>query len=340
MRLDLHNHTIPANPVRTLSKFDNLSWRVCREGYLEIIRSHQLDGLAITNCHNVEVALRFAAEYPWHIIVGAEYQVLIGQGTTAQIVVLEIDDKLHQQLMSARLRGIAHFASVVKRHALPYFLAHLGWGIPSEHPNAPQLLESMLQYVDAIEVANIHGMEKMRFASGLARYYGLAPIGGSDHLISVTQRRAFTIAPQATNRKEFFAAMHTGDVQVQVSGISAKRRTEDPLIGGIRQNIYFQKLQRLWQSEFSWHPASGKKMREAIIFPFLQKLPYSYYLKQQKSYTDKVATLETRFLDYLQLKITQEIFSSDKSLAEKQSLWEQAMSKIYRCFFASIPIEA
>lgn len=317
MRLDLHNHTTPAGG----SVFARRSTvpQKAREFYLKELHSHCLDGVAITNSHDIEVAMALAKESPGHILVGAEYQVVLGEGASAQVVVVGVDHSLHQRLMDARLRGIAHFTAIAKQNCLLYFLAHIGWGIDADHPRAPELLEKILAHSIAIEVLNAYDAEDCGFAFALARYYGLSPVGGSSHLWCRTGKRAYTEASDARSIEEFFKAFYQRKVDAKVTG------------GAWRKN-YLPHIQKFWHSEVGWHREAIKRMGETILMSVLEDLPDYYHLQQSNLYRRKALRLQQRFVAYLKLKETRRILSLDLPIERQKELWGAAMAEIYRCF--------
>lgn len=320
MRVDLHNHTIPAaqNSVfaRLRKAVPNTS-----EFYLQTIQQHRLDGLAVTNFHDVEVALALSREYPQYIIVGAEYQIILGESATAQMVVLGLDRNLHEEFMAARLQGIGRFAATAKAYRLPYFLVHLGWGIDAEHPRACEILDSVVANSIAVEVLNAGESEDMGFSSGIARYFGLAAIGGSNYLISQTGRRAYTRAPGSKTIGEFFEAIYHNRVEAGLTGGEEKLRKD-----------YFRKMQKIWHTEIGWHREAVRRFGESLIFSLLDALPRHYQVQQQRRHQKKALRLMQRFADHLKIRETKRIFSVDAPISEKKKMWEQAIDHIYVCF--------
>lgn len=328
MRLDLHNHTFPED-ARYGKETPGRNFRdICPK----LLRQHHLDGIAITNFQSIEVALRLAQEYPQHIIVGAEYQVLAGEGTTVQIVVLRLDAPMHEMLMAARLRGLKYFTDQLKQYRLPYFMAHVGWGIPAEHPHALELLESSLAYVDAIEVVNVHDSIESKFSTSLATYYRLATVGGSEQLISPSGRRGYTEAPEATNIQEFMAALQAKQVRTGLTHCSEKIRENEFSVWRYGKNLYLKELEKLWHSRLGWNQELMKGLSDTLLLPLLEWLPYGYYLKQRQAYEKKITDLRQKFIAYLKLKETTAVFSCELPMAEKKLLWGNTMAKIYQCF--------
>ena len=143
MRIDLHNH-ITTSEGKTLPQLKKLEKQSGREIYIQAIKYHKLDALAVTDYHNIDFALGLSREYPQHILVGAEYRVMATEGITVQVVVLGLTPSLHERLMNARLRGVSHFTSVLKENRLPHFLAHIGLGLPLEN-RAMEAFDALLQ---------------------------------------------------------------------------------------------------------------------------------------------------------------------------------------------------
>ena len=336
MRIDLHNHTATALPESSFSRLKRLEKNSDREIYLQVIKYHHLDALAITNHHNIEIAVKLAREYPRHVIVGAEYRVTGEEGSSIQVAVLGVESELHETLLRARLRGVAHFTSLIRERQLPFYLAHVGWGIDPDHPRSAELLDSFLSYFDAIEVADASTTQP-NFAMGLASYYQLAPIGGSGHLISVENRRAYTESSTANNIEEFFADIKKKQVGVGfTTGVSASPSGFSS-IWKWGKNFYRREMQRLWHSEFGLGRqvnvgALFRNFGQVVLAPTLQWLPQATHLQQIKSAYHKLAILEAKFVNYLELKETRRIFKLACSIDEKKEMWKTAITRIHDCF--------
>jgi hypothetical protein len=322
MRLDLHNHTIPS--FSQSSQWNKNFYQHCKEICLQAIEEHCLDWIAITDFQDITAAEKLAEECPGNILVGAEYQVLVSESTTAQIVVLCLNQNLHQKFMKARLRGIEFFEKIAKEFDLPYFLTHVGWGIPF---HACEILESILSHCYGIETMNVPD-DHISFSQGLAQYYQLAEIGGSQHLISNTSRRAYTESLTAKTLSDFWVAIKEKKVKPQIT-TSCQNPTRDS----------FQKyIQEIWHSEWGWHREQIENVGKNIILSFFQWLPHHCYAQQTKQYRKKTLQLEQRFVQYLTTKESNRIFALDIPLEEKKQSWEQAMNKISSCFGKKILI--
>jgi predicted metal-dependent phosphoesterase TrpH len=328
MRLDLHNHILPAGESRLAAKWKKLAPHNCREIYLQMMKYHHLDGLAITNSHDIEMAIRMAEEYPQKIVVGAEYQVIADAGTTVQIVVLNLDHATHTRLLDARLRGIAHFTTLLREKSLPYFWAHIGWGISEGHPRACEIVENLLPYFMALETVTPHAGAANRFAGAIACYYGLTGIGGSDYLAGTSGRRAYTEAVDVHSVTDFFAAFCAQKVEAALTESPKKI----PKTMSWEKNVYLRELQKIWHSEFGWSREAVKSLGQNLLAPLLERLPHTYYWQQRQSYDNKVGRLHQRFMHYLMAKETSQIFALDISDDEKKVVWQQKISKIYQCF--------
>lgn len=328
MRLDLHNHTLPAGESRLAGKWKKLAPHNCREIYLQMIKYHHLDGLAITNSHNIDMALAMASEYPQRIVAGAEYQVIAWEATTVQVVVLGLDPDMHARLMIARLRGIAHFTTLLREKKLPYFWAHIGWGIGENHPHAPVIIDNLLPYFDALETLTPYGGPASRFALALATYYQLAAVGGSDYLANPGGKRAYTDAPDATSVAQFFAAFHAKKIQAAITESPKKI----PRTTAWEKNVYLRELQKIWHSEFGWSREAVKSLGQSLLLPLFERLPHTYYWQQRRGYENKVACLHRRFMNYLLARESNAVLSLDMNAEEKKIAWQQKIGRIYECF--------
>lgn len=321
MRLDLHNHTVPAVRNSLFARLTGNSHEKLGEFYPQIVQYHRLDGIAVTNCHDVSTALALREKYPEHTIAGSEYRVMIGENCSAQLAVLDVEETLHARLMNARLRGLEYFTSILNERGQPHFLVHPGWGISEGHPRTCELFDSVLSRCRAIEVTNA---EDGGFASALALYYGLAPIGGSHHLVSVTGSRAFTEAPEAKTFAEFFDAMRAGKVQAGVSGSGAIARRW--------KNNYLRKLQEIWHSEIGWHREAILDVGESVFSNLASWLPDHYYTQERASWRKRILGLRRKFVEYLELRETRRTLAVEQPVEEKKKAWEEAMARIRTCF--------
>jgi hypothetical protein len=332
MRVDLQNHTFSPQAFSRLKK--TVEDKSGQEIYTQAIKYHHLDAIAITNYHNIDVGLSLSREYPRHVIVGAEYRVYGEEGSSIQVIALGIHEELHKALMKARLRGVAYFTSLLKEKHIPYYMAHIGSGIPLNHPTAPELLDSVLQHFSAIEVLNGSLWEKINFAANLARYYNLATMGGSGYCVTKTERRAYTEA-DAHSVEEFLEAIAQKRVKVGLTSGHAAPKTG--FMGETGQDFYPGILQKIWHSEFGLGQQSNlgnllKRWGQAMLPTALQwvtQISHSHQLKEEQQ---TLALFQKKFVDYLMLQETRRIFSLSLSLEAKKNLWEQAIGKIHECF--------
>jgi len=235
MRFDLHNHT---SSIKKFLEIQQNSSKATQEAYLYDLQYHQLDGLAITNHHDIAAALHWAKEYPQKILIGCEYRVDGEEGTFISVVVLNLTEKIHQLLLRARHRGLGYFTMVLKEHHLPFYLAHLGTGIPPEHPYASELLEDALRFFDAIAVLDASGTHS-DFPGNLAKYYGLAVIGGTGDV--ALGKRAYTESSDSSTVEEFFAAIQAKKVTVGLTSPELFEKSEISSLWQWSKSFYREK---------------------------------------------------------------------------------------------------
>ena len=327
MRLDLHNHTL----LQSLPPKKN------RELILEILDLYELDAIAITNLHSIDDALNLSQECPGLIITGAEYKVAGEEGSSVQVVALDLNEELHKLLMKARFRGIACFTNILKEKHIPYYLSHIGSGIPMKHPDAAKFLEDFLAFFDAMEVLNPLSLQKNSFALGLAMYYGLAPVGGSGALILEGNKRAYTQASEAQNLSDFFSAFLKKNVKAGIANTVSESKIS-PSVWRISQDLYQKEIQKIWHSELglSMHTTKGdilQSVLQSLLKPALDATQQIFHLYQTKSLEENFSSFQSKFIDYLKDKETKRIFSLSIDKEEKKKLWLDSISHIHSAFF-------
>jgi len=93
LRLDLHNHILSCTD--SFYPFNKVYPQHNRALYFRLFKSHRVDGVAITNYHNIDTALELYKQYPKQVIVGSEYRVLADEGNSVLISVLNITQDMH-----------------------------------------------------------------------------------------------------------------------------------------------------------------------------------------------------------------------------------------------------
>ncbi len=326
MKIDLHNHTLS----------QNLAPKKTREIILETLHIYGLDAIAITNLHSIQDALRLEQECPGCIVPGAEYKVGGEEGSSVQIVVIGLNEQLHELLMKARRRGIAYFTGILKEKNLPYFLSHIGMGIPTEHQAAPEFLENYLNFFNAIAVLDCLSSQSNSFAMGLSYYYGLSPVGGSGSLILQGKKRAYTEAPGSENITEFFTAFLQKRIKAGIASTNSESKIGTSL-WQISQDFYQKEMKRIWQSELglSMQSTKGNVLQgilESLVSPALDTAQQVFYLQHTKALEKKLGSFQEKFIDYLKSKETKRIFSLSLEIEEKKKHWLDAIAKVHEAF--------
>lgn len=189
------------------------------------------------------------------------------------------------------LPPISYFTGMLKEKKLPYYLSHIGLGIPKDHANAAKLLEDALSLFDAIDVLDAVSLQKNSFALGLARYYGMATIGGSGSLIMQGQKRGYTQADGEYNIHEFFHSFLLKKVDVGTTSASSESKVL-PSIWQISQEFYQKEIKRIWQSEIgiSTQTTTGHLLQNAaqvLLSPALDTTQQIFHLHHTKSLEKK-----------------------------------------------------
>ncbi len=184
MRVDLHVHTRESSSPPEHWLADLIGARECytqaESALAEAVRKG-CDAVAITNHDSADDALRLARGHAARVIPGCEYTVYAGRGRYAHVVALGIDAARHARLMRERSRGLARFTGFCRGEGLAYFLAHPAWEVGREKRGLdPEDLSEWLRHFDVIESLNGNCQVENEIASGLARYFRKARVGGSD----------------------------------------------------------------------------------------------------------------------------------------------------------------
>ncbi|HON44201.1 MAG TPA: hypothetical protein P5543_08385 [Planctomycetota bacterium] len=336
MRLDLHNHTLLASNTPSFSSLKKLYQKRSQAFYFRTLKSHHVDGIAITNHHEIDTALELFHHYPKQVIVGSEYRVLAGEGTSALITVLSLNKKMHDQLMQERLRGIKHFTDVLREQQLPFFLSHLGWGIPTTHPKGVEIFDHLFQYIDALEVLDAYTFYDT-FSLSIAKYYNLSPIAGTGYLHPDITRYVYTESAEATTLTEFWQAIQARNVRV---GTFEKKYTTTPKsFRNASKDFYQKQIKKIWHTEFGfWQHFTMQdileNLEESIVLPTLQSLPHLSRLQQMEEFQDAKNDWKMRYIDYLKKKEIAQIFQNKISPEEKINQCIEKLSQINHCFNA------
>lgn len=321
MRLDLHNHTFDyREPSDKFLKKD------IEAIYTTKILYPSLSGIAITNYHNVENAFILKEKFPHFIIVGCEYRV-VEKNFPVHVVCLNIEDKHHQKLMSARLRGILYFISLLKSENIPFYLTRVAWGIPINH----RVIEYLYQYFGnfyAIDVANISTERESLFAQKIASYYKLAKVGGSDNLVAHYKQKVYTEFACET-LEEALQDMKNG--KTNVGTLYTPETKQHKSWWYIGKEIYQQHVYNAANAR-RLSPKFGNFSSTFENKYFFEIISQSQHIYKLEKHEKKIEKLEKVFIDYLRWKKTQEIFNSDLSVEEKKDSWVKCVKEINSSF--------
>ena len=335
MRLDLHNHTII--PKTKFHKFDTVLKQYTREIYFYIVKTNQIDGIAITNLHDIEIALSLWKKFSEYIIIGAEYKILCEEGNSVYITVLNIDEDIHKLLMKAKFRGVQYFTNLLKEKNFPYFISHVGLGLSLEHSHICELFDSFFSCFNSIDVLDHANLNPDSFMIGLSKYYDLGQVAGSGHLLSRLGRRVYTEVNGAQNINDFFEGFHKKNVNIGFTDFYHTEQNNTSSIWQLGKDFISSEIQKLWQTELGINKQLDinkliENFSKTILLPALQNIPYDSHLNQLKIGNKRLNFLKSKFVDYLKLTKTKQIFSGPEALEEKKQNWKQSISKINKCF--------
>lgn len=340
-RYDLHNHTEESDAVVQHWVAKLFDARECyikaRDTLFQATRVRGLDGLAITNHDRIGDALRAAERYPEQVIVGCEYSVPEGDGYLLHVVVLDVEPGLHERLDKVRKWGLERFAREVQRADRPYFLAHVAWGTFHDKPMTPPVVEGWLRHFRMVETLNSTRTTENVLADKLARYYGLAGIGGSDGHELHSIGRAWTEAPAATCKASFIEEMRHCRVRPggEGGGVAHFRRTVKSIAAG----FYLAEWDRVRAAGGpgaylrSADPLSlARNAFELAAIPSLPLLAHMGSVRQVQTLEDDVERLTVEFVDYLRERAYREALEADASDDERRRLLAEGLARIATAF--------
>lgn len=330
MRLDLHNHILSCTD--SFYPFNKVYPQHNRALYFRLFKSHRVDGVAITNYHNIDTALELYKQYPKQVIVGSEYRVLADEGNSVLISVLNITQDMHNFLMKERFRGLEHFTTILREKNLPFFLSHLGYGIELSHPKSLEILDKTLNYFEAIEVLDAYSAIE-NFSFFLARYYNLAPIAGTGYLHADIERCAYTEAKEAKSFKEFWDAVLKRNITIGCLENSINNRSW----WSISKDFYQRQIKKIWHTELGfWQHFSIQEvfenLEDSVLVPVFQSLPHFSHLQDIEALQNKKNDWNERFVDYLIQKKIQSILKQYNSKEDITYHCIEALHQINACF--------
>ncbi|MHC4506179.1 MAG: PHP-associated domain-containing protein [Planctomycetota bacterium] len=348
MRVDLHVHTGESEgpPDHWLGRLLGVheSYTQPEEAVGEALRKG-LDAVAISNHDTAGDSLRLARARPESVIAACEYRVYGGRGYHAHVVVLGITERHHERLLLERHRGIGRFTGLVRSEGLVCFLAHPAWVVPSAGPGGqalrPPIVCEWLEHFDLVETLNGHSPAENEVASGLARYFGKARVGGSDaHEVS-SVGMCWTEA-DADSVESFLERLRAGECRS--GGEAADTAHFASAARSLLGTFYRRELMKAvgagsFEKYVAGADAAGflKAVGETVILPGLFWGPTvgsDAYLKMLRGRADD---FRRRLVDHLALRLSRSMAIEDLTREERERRWTSGMREIYAAFGAGDP---
>lgn len=304
-----------------------------------------LDAVAISNHDAAGDSLRLASARPESVIAACEYRVYGGRGHHAHVVVLGITERHHQRLLLERHRGIGRFTGLARSEGLVCFLAHPAWVVPSggagKETLRPPIVCEWLEHFDLVETLNGHSPAENEVASGLARYFDKARVGGSDaHEVS-SVGMCWTEA-DADSVESFLERLRAGECRPggEVADTAHFASAARSLLG----TFYRRELMKaVGAGSFEKYIARSspagflKAVGETMILPGLfwgSTVGSDAYLRELRGRADD---FRRRLVDHLALRLSRSIAVEDLGREERERRWTSEMREIYAAFVAGTP---
>ena len=326
MRVDLHVHTRESSSVPEHWLGELLGMQECytqpEMALAEGLRKG-LDAVAVTNHDAAGDALRMARAHPGRVIPGCEYQVYAGGDRYVHVVVLGIDEGIHERLLRERSRGLGRFTGLCRREGLAFFLAHPAWEVGRRKRGMdPAALCEWLGHFDVIETLNSNSPAENGIASGLARYFRKARVGGSDAHDAEPLGTAWTEA-EAGSVDEFLERVKAGEAR---PGGHPRTRTEfaattREVLGAFYRREFLKTVRAGTFSAYVARATLEELVRtagEILIIP-------AYFISPRagtEAYFDRLEAsaerLRVRLKDFLELELVREIAAEDLANRERE----------------------
>ena len=236
MKCDLHVHTRHSGKCNI-----PLLKRICRESYndpeavYQSLKRRGMDLVTITDHDSIDAAERLR-RYP-DFFLSEEVTVEMPGGGEMHAGVYDINERQHEEIQRRR-KDLQSLIAYLNEQGLFYSANHVFSGLTGRRTRED--FEAFEQLFPAIETLNGCMLQRTnRAAAGLATRWGRAAIGGSDAHAMSTIGTAWTEAPGARTRQEFFARLRGGTTHTAGTSGNYFRLTRDIFsIGGgmVREN--------------------------------------------------------------------------------------------------------
>ncbi len=303
---DIHVHSIGSDriiPGSNITKEYNI-----RESYVNAEHQYQLakvrgmDFVTLSDHNSISEAKRLVEIHPKDCFISCEYEVK-GEpgGQDPEVLVLDLDDNIHKELMHVRQYGIKEFTNLVKEAKKPHSLAHIAYPV---NPKGPRLTAKEMNewpsLCDVIEGVNGDGMRINELARIVAEHKNKPMSGGSDDHAGIHTGLTYTVVPEANSKDEFLQHFTEGKVHPEGEWGSMQKNYRTMLTTG-RQFIRHEKEVMSEIGRIGYLKKDPLRFFKLIAAPLI--LP-SYIRVSSKKYMEslekRTLALEDSFFEYLE----------------------------------------
>ncbi|MBI4447774.1 PHP domain-containing protein [Candidatus Woesearchaeota archaeon] len=325
LKADLHVHTAESGRIVSHNLAERFGTQECYTTPDDVYRraKEEVDLLAITNHNSIGDALRLADKHPEDVIVGCEYTVKgSDEGHLLEVVVLDLDRKIHEELLKLKEENLIGFIDLIKKEKKPYFMAHPGWKVnraENSPPLTPKIIDEWLQYFSTIETLNGTLQRENEFAQILSALYGKVGVGGSDSHTLDGLGLTWTVSDKATNKQEFLNDILNGDVYHGGQGghfSKFKKTVHDLTISFYKDEI--RKIKAAGFINFFKHFKFSDFKKYCVLtfgFPLITILPHIETRHYQATQEKELVKFERDYFAYKFTELRNEIKNLDSASA-------------------------
>jgi len=222
------------------------------------------------------------------------------EGQDPEIVVLDVDDKLHEELMKVKEYGIKEFVKLLEDIKKPYTLAHPAWPVNSEGPALTvKEVDGWTDLCRVIETINGDSMRENEIAGIIAKYKNKPSSGGSDDHSGLYIGSAYTVAPYAESKEDFLQHFWRGKISPEgVYGTMERAYLDMIKIG--RDFVNSEKIIRknLGWTEY-YHNSPKKFLMMLFMPPVLPFFLRAASIRNKETFERRSSVLEKGYIAHL-----------------------------------------
>ncbi len=321
-KVDIHVHSRGSQQVvRGSSVTKSLG---IKESYMtfehqyRLAKSRGMDYVTISDHNSISEAVKLVEAYPKDTFMSCEY-LIKGKPDCQdlEILVLDVDQHLHEELMEAAALGAKAFVDLVRKAGKPFTLAHPAWAVQPKPRLTVDELEEWVDMCDIIEGINGDCQRENEVAHIIAKYKKKPMSGGSDDHSGLYTGLTYTVAPEAGSKEEFLQHFKEGRIYPEGEwGSIRKFRRELTAIG--KAYITSEKCKRKTMGIRKYaavHP--GRLLRGMIVPPVLPIILMMTARFSKEAYEVRCKQLEDAYLAHVKQKHEQLIHEVIGSLEKK-----------------------